>query len=232
MITPSTDSVKKQIRLTLATEMNYPSIRYTLDGSDPTTVSRLYKSPIVITKTTTVKGGAFSKGALLGKITTQKVFIHKASFKPVVLKYPYERYTGGGVYGLVNGLRGSQTFADGNWQGFHRTDLDAIVDLGKVTPIKRIAAGFLENTGSWIFYPTLVEFSISSDGEHFSNAGRFEISLPGSHREPSIRDLSQDISDAKARFVRIFAKNVGTCPEWHPGKGDKAWLFVDEVIVE
>jgi hexosaminidase len=231
-ISPSIDSVKKQVKLTLANEMNYPSIRYTLDGSDPTTSSRLYRSPILISKTTTVKGGAFHKGALLGKVTTQKALIHKASFKPVILKYAYERYNGGGEYGLVNGLRGSQTFADGNWQGFHQSDLDAVIDLGKPMPIKRIAAGFLNNTGSWIFYPTVVEFSISVDGEHFSNAGRFEIPLPDSHREPSIRELTQDLSSLKARFVRVFAKNVGTCPEWHPGKGDKAWLFVDEIVVE
>jgi hexosaminidase len=232
IISPSSDSVKKQVKLTLANEMNYPSIRFTMDGSDPTTSSRLYKSPIMISKTTTVKGRVFLKGALLGKVTTQKVFIHKASFKPVMLKHAYERYTGGGEYGLVNGLRGSQTFADGNWQGFHQSDLDAIIDLGKPMPIKRIAAGFLDNTGSWIFYPTLVEFSLSSDGEHFSNAGRFEIPFPSGHREPSIRELTQNVSDVKARFVRIYAKNVGACPEWHPGRGDKAWLFVDEIVVE
>jgi hypothetical protein len=158
--------------------------------------------------------------------------MHKASFKPVKLKYPYERYTGGGEYGLVNGLRGSQTFADGNWQGFHQSDLDAVVDLGKPTRIKRIAAGFLDNTGSWIFYPTSVEFSVSVDGEHFSDVARFEIPLPGGHRASSIRELSQNLKDVKARYVRVFAKNVGVCPDWHAGKGDKAWLFVDEIVVE
>jgi hypothetical protein len=27
------------------------------------------------------------------------------------------------------------------------------------------------------------------------------------------------------------AKNIGVCPDWHPGKGEKAWIFVDEIIV-
>jgi len=31
---------------------------------------------------------------------------------------------------------------------------------------------------------------------------------------------------------RNLAKNIRSCPEWHPGDGGKAWLFVDEVIVE
>jgi len=231
-ISPSVDSVKKQVKLTLANEMNYPSIRYSLEGSEPTMASHLYKSPIAISKTTTVKAGAFYKGALLGKVSTQEVFIHKASFRPVALKYPYERYTGGGEYGLVNGLRGSLTFADGNWQGFHQSDLDGVVDLGRTTTIKKIAAGFLERTGSWIFYPTSVEFSVSVDGEHFRDVAKFDIPLPGGHRETSIRELAQNLTDVRARYVRVFGKNVGTCPAWHAGKGDKAWLFVDEIVVE
>jgi hexosaminidase len=231
-ITPSVDSVKKQVKLTLANEMNCPSIRYALDGSEPTMKSRLYKGPIAISRATTVKAGAFYNGTLLGKVSTQKVFIHKASFKPVRLKYPYEKYTGGGEYGLVNGLRGSLAFADGNWQGFHQSDLDAVVDLGNPTPIKKIAAGFLENTGSWIFYPTSVEFLASVDGEHFTKVAKFEIPLPAGHRESSIRELAQKLKDVRAQYVRVCAKNVGICPDWHAGKGDKAWLFVDEIVVE
>ena len=38
--------------------------------------------------------------------------------------------------------------------------------------------------------------------------------------------------DVKARFVRIWAKNIGLCPAWHPVAGGKAWVFVDEVVVE
>jgi len=231
-ITPSVDSLKKQIKLTLANEMNYPSIRYTLDGSEPTMSSPQYKRPIAISKATTAKAGAFSKGVLLGKISSQDVFIHKASFKSVKLKYPYELYTGGGEFGLVNGLRGSLTFADGNWQGFHQSDLDGVVDLGKPTAIKRIAAGFFERTVSWIFYPTLVEYSVSIDGKHFTTVAKFEIPAPIGHRETSIRELSQDLKDVKARYIRVYAKNVGVCPDWHAGKGDKAWLFVDEIVVE
>jgi len=29
-----------------------------------------------------------------------------------------------------------------------------------------------------------------------------------------------------------YAKNIKTLPDWHPGAGEKAWIFVDEVIVE
>ncbi|MFH0992637.1 MAG: hypothetical protein V1799_21785 [bacterium] len=33
------------------------------------------------------------------------------------------------------------------------------------------------------------------------------------------------------RHFRIRAKNIGVCPEGHPGAGGKAWLFLDEIVV-
>jgi hypothetical protein len=40
------------------------------------------------------------------------------------------------------------------------------------------------------------------------------------------------LKDAKARFIKVIAKNIGQCPDWHVGKGGKAWLFIDEIVVE
>jgi hexosaminidase len=34
------------------------------------------------------------------------------------------------------------------------------------------------------------------------------------------------------RYIRVLAKNRGSCPDWHPGAGNPAWLFIDEVVVE
>jgi hypothetical protein len=34
------------------------------------------------------------------------------------------------------------------------------------------------------------------------------------------------------RYIKVRAKNIGACPDWHPGSGGKAWLFVDEIMVE
>ena len=38
--------------------------------------------------------------------------------------------------------------------------------------------------------------------------------------------------DARARYVKIEAKNYGLIPQWHDGAGGKAWIFIDEITVE
>jgi len=36
---------------------------------------------------------------------------------------------------------------------------------------------------------------------------------------------------ATARYVRVVAANRRTCPAWHPGHGQPAWIFIDEIVV-
>jgi len=40
------------------------------------------------------------------------------------------------------------------------------------------------------------------------------------------------MKQAKARYIKIKAANIGKCPDWHKGAGGKAWLFVDEAVIE
>jgi hypothetical protein len=35
-----------------------------------------------------------------------------------------------------------------------------------------------------------------------------------------------------ARYIRIRGKNIGVNPEWHLSAGGKAWIFIDEIIIE
>lgn len=131
---------------------------------------------------------------------------------------------------LVDGLRGSRDFTDGRWQGFEGDDLVAVIDLGKVVPIQDVACGFLQNQTSWIFFPTAVEIALSRDGRTFELADRLQIKTEAD-LEPRVEDYSMQLKSTPARYVRVRAINVGTCPQGHLGAGGKAWLFADEIIV-
>ena len=50
--------------------------------------------------------------------------------------------------------------------------------------------------------------------------------------EISKKEFTAEISTREARYVRVSAENIGICPEWHMGAGGKAWIFVDEIIIE
>jgi hexosaminidase len=232
LFTTTWDSVNRNDIVNMECEMASSSIHYTLDGNQSTVSSPVYTTPISISKSCVIKAGAFKDENLIGAITEQKYILHKASFKSVKVKHPFGKFTGGGDYALTNTAIGTKCYLDGNWQGFQQNDLDAVIDLGETTPIKKITTEFLQNTNSSIFLPLQVEFAVSDNDLNYIVVGRFSNPIPRSHQVVSIKECKQELVNGKARYIRIRAKNIGLCPEWHLYKEQPAWLFVDEIIVE
>jgi len=158
---------------------------------------------------------------------------HLALKKTLDLSMLYSpMYVASGELALIDGIRGSTFHNDGSWQGFEGDDLEAIVDLGEEKLLKRITCGFLENQYVWIFLPTVVEISISRDGRTFDLIQHIRNEVLVRNSQTRFKDYVTDLPDMRARYVRIEARNVGICPDWHPGAGGKAWLFCDEIIIE
>lgn len=108
----------------------------------------------------------------------------------------------------------------------------AIINLGKKRTINSISAGFLQEIVSWIFLPSRVEITLSEDDKKYYGSVILENDIPEKKEGPITKDFSQKYGGEKARFIKIRARNISKCPAWHPGAGGKAWIFVDEIIVE
>ncbi|HEX9007113.1 MAG TPA: beta-N-acetylhexosaminidase, partial [Bacteroidota bacterium] len=84
---------------------------------------------------------------------------------------------------------------------------------------------------SWIFAPTEISYALSDDGKTYRPVGTTRKDPANWKDEHGVNSFSQDVQNQKARYVKVFAKNIGVCPPDHAGKGEKAWLFVDEITV-
>jgi hexosaminidase len=171
----------------------------------------------------------------VGKTFLQGFTFNNATRKKVKLTYPFsEKYSAGGVEALTDGLRGSDSFRGGDksWQGYQGTDFEAVVDLGDLTKVNKIAVGFFQASSSWVVFPRFVEFYTSLNGNDFVLAGKVEI--PTTLRNPDWvqNDCSIDLPNTDVRFVKVFAKNYDELPKGHPEAGGKPWLMVDEIMVE
>ena len=144
---------------------------------------------------------------------------------------PGSQYPGAGAVSLTDGKLASQDHNDGYWLGFEATDLEAIVDLGEMKKVSRIGLDCLRAQGSWIFLPREVAFEVSVDGSVWEQERRVMIDLERAAATGKKR-IEVEIDRIRARYIRVRAKNLGRCPSWHVGDGGKAWLFVDEIVVE
>jgi hexosaminidase len=206
-------------------------IVYTFDGNDPTPSSPVYSGPVEINRNGYIKAGLLCEGKV-SELTERTFINHKAIGKKIKYLEPYSyRYTGGGDEALADGLRGTVDFHEGNWQGFLGNNLDVIIDLGSIQPVKTVFITFLQSTKSWIFFPDSVTFSLSANGKKFHSINEQLNTDPKKIDETVIKQFSQIFPDTPARYVRVRAKSTGVCPPWHEGKGEPCWLFADEIAV-
>jgi hypothetical protein len=70
------------------------------------------------------------------------------------LETPYSnQYNAGGSIALIDGVKGTEDFRTGAWQGYENEDLKATLDLGKVYKIEQASINFLSDQKHWIFLP-------------------------------------------------------------------------------
>jgi hexosaminidase len=107
------------------------------------------------------------------------------------------------------------------------------VDLGRPMNILRVGLDCLRSQGAWIFYPLWIDVQGSEDGESWLEMGRVEVPRERIEERQSRRfEVSAPEGFPGVRFLRVRAGNHGALPTWHPGAGEDAWLFVDEILVE
>lgn len=214
-------------------EFHDSKIYFTTDGSDPDAASNLYINPIEIDSSLTLKAVIVENGKVMGvKPAEQKFVMHKAIGRNVTYTNPPSKYyPADGPNTLTDGVRG--TTAPGKyWHGFDGNDLIATIDLGKEIPFQKITLGCLQHYADWIFLPQSVTYEISNDGKNFTDLGTVQNTISPNEKSAIVKDFTINFPEQKGRYIRVTAKNIGVCPKGHPGEGQPAWIFADEIMVQ
>jgi hexosaminidase len=227
------DTAQRHATITFTSDAAGTQLYYTLDSSTPTTASQLYTKPFIVDKSATIKAASFMGGNLMDEPTTTTITIHQAFARPVQLSSNPSRYfPAQGSATIVNGLNGSLNQSDGQWLGFSGNDFEAVIDLEQPTTITRISSSHLQNMLANIFLPTHVAFRVSEDGKKYRTVKTITNTTDPLKGGIFTQTFTAEFEPAKARFVKIMARNIKVCPPNHRSAGKTAWLFVDEVVVE
>ena len=238
----STSQDKGGIEVKLSTVDGAP-IYYTLDGSAPTNASVRYSEPFVINSDSKLRYAAIRLGdAHVHSSVRQQVRSHIGSrdfcfslstARPITLKeQPNERYTFAGASTLVDGVQGESTnFQSAQWLGFAGNDVEAVIDLGENKEVSSVAFNTCVVKGDWIFDARAFEVSVSDDGNTFTTVVNAEY--PAMKREDADGILPHSLSfdGVSTRYVKVKITSEHSIPEWHGGKGNPGFIFVDEIMV-
>ena len=200
-------------------------IFYTLNGKEPNERSTEYIGPVTLTKTTMIRAMTQTGGRL-----TQTFTLHKGKNKPYTYAIPLENNSDQAMKKLTDGVQSETPRDRRQWANFFG-DMDITLDLGDVTSVTKVSLNFLKVILEKNFPPTSVDIALSRDGTDYKEA----ITQPITYDLNGPWDILPVVADfktARARYVRIQAKNAGACPAGHPNAGEKTWFATDEIVVE
>lgn len=207
-------------------------IRYTLNGKEPATNDRLYTKPVRITKQTTLKAKAFGKNYLPSE--TVQVLFTKDGKKIAGIDYskPGEQYSSSNATILFDNTGGLMNIHNGTWLGYNADTVTIAIRLRKKEKISSVLIDLLQDDASWIFLPeqTLLYY-YNGTTKLFEPAAKELLTFDKQSVKTivsKIIHLQQQVYTDQLKLVLLPLKNI---PAWHQGKGNHAWLFIDEIKV-
>lgn len=226
----STPSPGGDLRVMMESFVRDAELRYSV-GSEVTADSPLYAGLIDLPRSAVVNAGLFRDGLPLSTAHLA-IHDHAAVGRFVDLAdEPSTRYPGDGARTLTDAVLGGEQFNDPRWIGFEGTDFLAVVDLGEGVTIEQVSARFFQNAASWIWLPRRLQVEVSVDGERFIPFAQVQHDIGDRKQGNIIHEMSAIGDPIIARYVRVYAEGIRQCPEWHPGAGGPAWIFIDEIRV-
>ena len=207
-------------------------IYYTLDSSEPTASSERYTDTLKIDKSCTLKAAAIRANGSSNALKEEIAF-NKATMKPITMLQPInEKYKYEGANTLIDGLTGTNNYRTGRWIAFYKNDMEAVIDLQEETSISK----------AWVRTDVVIvdevldlrklTVAVSADGKNYKEVKSETYPVATKDAKDGIYTHELTFEPTNARYVKIIAQPEYHIPAWHWGKGDPAFIFVDEIGLE
>lgn len=209
-------------------------IYYTVNSNPPTQNDKLYSKPVQITKTfTTLKAIAARTGFLPSEMVSATFIKDGLKIQSVQHTAANERFRGSGINTLIDNEGGITNMNAGTWVGFQQDSVEVDIRLVHSQKIAAVVLNFLLDPGSWIFLPAQIHIFYFDDSRQSFQLMTDQVIVPdkqinGPICQPVKLDAVKKIITEK---VKIILTGIRSLPEWHPGKGQHGWIFIDEIKV-
>ncbi|MCF2518482.1 FN3 associated domain-containing protein [Dyadobacter sp. CY351] len=209
------------------------TIRYTLDGSEPdSTQSLVYKKPIQLSENKLLKARAYKDGWYGSKPVSRRFFKASMKIDSVRLVKPADqRYAGKAGATLIDGVKSEDEQNSGKWLGYNE-DFQGYLYFKKPVQARRVTLSMLRNLNGSIFPPTRIEVWGGADENSLKLLKVITPQMPVKDI-PGVETILYEapFEQQQLSCIKVIAKHLPKLPAWHSGKGNKAWVFVDEVFV-
>ena len=229
LFTPNFDTNALDVELNT---IDNAAVYYTLDGTEPTESSVRYEGKFTIRESSDLKAAAIRRG-VKSKLLSEKIAFSKSSYMPAeLLTTPATNYGFNGADLLVDGLHGTSTnYRTGRWIGFQGEALIVVIDLLQPTEITSAEIRNAVGTGDWIFNTSGITIESSMDNQSFTTVISETVIDEKSEHWSDISTHSLSFEPVTARYFKVTVR-PSVMPAWHPGSGNRAFIFTDEIRLD
>jgi uncharacterized membrane protein len=209
-------------------------IRYTTDGSNPDSINAaIYKDSFMMDKAAVFKARAFKPG-WLGSDSVMATF-YKNTFRADSIRSltPLDSFFKGGTVGaktLIDGVKGDYG-RDNRWLGFRRNKMEMLLHYAEPVMVSSVTLSTQIDIGAFVMPPVSVEVWGGSSEKNLILLSHITPQQPDSVKPQYMRGYDCNFKTVRIRYLKVVAVPVDKLPKWHPSKGQKGWVFTDEIFV-
>jgi uncharacterized membrane protein len=208
-------------------------IRYTLDDKEPDSLSSpVYDTSVKINSDLTIKAKAFKPGWISSDIIEQHFF--KGNYhvdSAILLSKIDNKYKANGAKTIIDGEKSDINFASGKWIACKENPMELMFMFNKPVEASSITLSMLQQIGPYIFPPAQVEVWGGSNKNNMKLLSKTNPEQPTKESTDENLAIKCSFNKTSVSCIKLLVTPVKSLPAWHPGKGQKAWIFVDEVFV-
>lgn len=188
-----------------------------------------YTQPLLVKRSANLEARFDTQNKGDSALFSQTFLIHKGIQAKISLnKRPHKAYNAGGIAALNNGVQGSQQrYGDREWLGFWGDDLTLNIRFKNPVKLDSLKLGFYHAPGQWIYAPTKSQIRATlADGRAYNTTAII--------RRDSLSNVATEVFGMPQEMVtriRVDIPSYGRIPEGKQGAGNKAWTFLDEIII-
>lgn len=208
-------------------------IRYTLDGSNPDSAGQTYSAPFQLKDRAQLAAKTYKPGWLASNPTAAVFYLQKYPPDSIRLLLPIDsNYMKIRPTVLIDADKGDLGFGSGKWLGFRKNGLAALFYYRKPVTIGSLTFSSIVDLGAFIFPPTDLEVWGGPNEHHLKRLGTLTPTQPDKLGPPYLTAYRIDFPPQKIGCLKVIANPIPKLPDWHPAKGQPAWIFFDELLVD
>lgn len=228
---------ENELKIVLKNPFPNAKIRYTTDGLSPDSISgRVYSGEFYTKELLRIKAITTLEGWITSEIIDFTVYPKGIACDSATLLSKPNRGRSFGAKILIDGKKGFSQTADqlyNSWLGFKKEDFKAGFHFSSNPNLQQIvisAADMTNSSGASVFPPTKITIKGGKNPKSLKTIGSLSPEMPLMRRPNASIPYLVSIKPGNYAYIEIEMLVIKSLPEWHQEKGQKGFVFLDEVF--